>query len=661
MSVSPGRLLPIASTLLIIFLICVGSSSAQSGATVVITPPDTGDFPHLSAYLDVHDASSEFVHALKPQDVSIQEDGVSLPVTELVEQTPGVQFVIAITPGSSFNIRDGMGVSRFEYLLQGLLAGTWTSQTPGMDDFSLLTIGGPQLTHTSSPAALQTELESYTPGETDAIPNLEVLASALQVASDPPARPGMKRAILFITPPQETDVSLGLQSIISSASQQNIHIYVWLLAAPEVFGSPGVNQLRSLADQTQGAFFAFSHGEAVPDLETLLEPLRYIYQLGYTSQVTSPGSHQVAAQVTTESGQFTSASQSFDLDLQAPVPTLLDPPQEIVRTFANQPTPGTAAVTADLEPLEQVLNIMVAFPDGYDHSLTSTRLYVDGAIAAENTQPPFDQLAWDLRSYTQDGVHTLVVEATDNLGLVGKTGETSVSIYVPSPAQGMFIAVSQKKPLLLGAVAVVSASVLVLVLILGGRIRPRLHPGQVRNGAGATEKTAPVGSPQRLSRSKDLISNPLDKTAPAAPIREPLHSKGWFERLPWVRHEEVLAPARAYLIPLVGFDEPTIPAPLQVTAEDISVGSDPHLADLVIVDPSIEGLHSRIRQEGKAFLITDAGTVAGTWVNYEQVTSLGMHLRHMDIIHLGRIGFRFQLSEPGPLRKIIVSPLEPRP
>ena len=100
----------------------------------------------------MHDPSGGFVHALTPQDVSIQEDGVSLPVSELEEQTPGVQFVIAITPGASFTIRDSMGISRYEYLLQGLLAGSWASQPPGVDDFSLLTMGGPQLTHSSSPA-----------------------------------------------------------------------------------------------------------------------------------------------------------------------------------------------------------------------------------------------------------------------------------------------------------------------------------------------------------------------------------------------------------------------------------------------------------------------------------------------------------------------------
>ena len=154
MSGQTGRLLPITLTLLILFIICVGNTSAQSGFTTTLTTPDTSNFPHLTAYLDVHDATGEFVHGLTPQDITLRENGVSVPVSGLEEQKPGVQFVIAISSGASFSIRDTLGISRYEYLLQGLLAGTWISQLSGVDDLSLLTMGGPQLTHSSNPVSL---------------------------------------------------------------------------------------------------------------------------------------------------------------------------------------------------------------------------------------------------------------------------------------------------------------------------------------------------------------------------------------------------------------------------------------------------------------------------------------------------------------------------
>jgi predicted component of type VI protein secretion system len=117
-------------------------------------------------------------------------------------------------------------------------------------------------------------------------------------------------------------------------------------------------------------------------------------------------------------------------------------------------------------------------------------------------------------------------------------------------------------------------------------------------------------------------------------------------------------PIIAYLTPLVDPDETTIPAPLQIIADDTTLGRDPLQANLVISDPSIESVHARIHHEGKSFLITDAGSVAGTWVNYDPVPPKGTQLEHADIIHLGQVGFRFNLAEPDQLRKVVVTPLE---
>ncbi len=658
MSGRPDRWLTIVITLLII-LTGQTRAVAQVTATANLSTPDTTGFPALVAYLDVHDSTGEFIHGLTPQDVVIQEDNVNLPVDSLVESTPGVQYVLAITPGTSFSIRDADGISRFAHLRQGLLAGEWVSQTVSSDDLSLLAADGPQVIHTSNPADLASALETYQPGETDQTPGLEVLASALQVAADPTPRPGMERAILFITPPQEADNSMGLQSIIASARQQGIQISVWLLAAPEVFSSPSVEQLRTLADQTRGTFFAFSHDESVPAIESLLEPLRHVYQLCYHSQVTSSGSHQLVAQVTHGTDLITTPAMTFELDLQPPVVSILNPPITIDRAFSSPPTPGTASVAADLLPAQQIVHLQVDYPDGHDRSVALTRLYVDGTIAAENRTPPFDQLVWDLRPYTQDGSHTLIVEAVDSLGLASKTDETSVRIMVPSTTQGVLIAVSHKSPLLVGVAVLVTSSLLILSLILGGRIRPRPHPGQVIHPPHGEKSAHLINFHKARNRSLPSIDQ-VPETLNSKPARAASLFYRLLAHIPWLKPASLPNPANAYLVPLVGFDEPTLLAPLQINAKDVSLGSDPRSADLVIYDPSIESVHARISQVDTSFVIVDAGTVAGTWVNYEEVAASGASLHHMDIIHLGKIGFRFQLPEPGQLNKVIISPLEPQ-
>jgi hypothetical protein len=650
--------LTLSLLLILFFLVGVRGIKAETAYTASLTAPDTSDFPRLTTYLDIHDQDGGFVHGLSLQDVTMLENDVQVPASVVQEQKTGVQFVIAITPGESFNIRDSLGVSRYEYLLQGLLAGKWISKQSGSDDFSLLTMGGPQVTHSSDPTKLRPSLATYLPNDSQSIPSLEVLAEALQVASDPTSRPGMERAILFITPPQSSEVSLGLQSIIASARQQNIHIYVWMVGAQEVFDLPEADLLRNLADQTQATFFAFSRDEPVPDLESLLEPLRYIYYLGYDSQITTAGSHQVAAQVTVGSDLVITAPQSFDLSLRAPEPAILNPPVEIVRTFYNQPTPGNNNVDAELVPSEQIIEIQVNFPDGYDRPLTRTSLYVDGLLHNENTSPPFNQFFWDLKSYTQDSVHTLSVEVVDNLGIMGNSGETTVRISVPATTQGVMATISQKQPVLVGVVIFISASILILVLILGGRIRPKPHPGQIKVSSPYSGKTPSAGYQERRRQRKDPVTQPV-KIHPTAPLQSKDHSKRWRERLPWFKPREAPVPAIAYLNPLMDSDEATLPAPLPIITDDTTLGRDPLQANLVIADPSIEGLHALIHREGKSFLITDAGTVAGTWVNYNLVPSTGAQLEHADIIHLGQVGFRFNLTEPDQARKIVVTPLEP--
>jgi hypothetical protein len=642
----------------ILLLLLVTGSSAQSAYTVTLSSLDPSSFPHLAAYLDVHNPGGEFTHGLSPGEVTIQENGIQVPVNSLVEKKPGVQFAMAISPGATFTIRDSAGISRYEYLLQALLSGAWSSQLPNQDDFSLLAAGGPQLTHVPDPSSIRSALESYRPSDNEAAPNLEVLSAALQLVSDPTPRPGMERAILFITSPQPVEVALGLQSIVSSASQQNIHIFVWLVAPVESFNLPEIDLLHNLASQTRGTFFAFSHDEPVPDLESLLEPLRYVYQLDYDSHIASAGTWQVVAQLSLAGEQITSLPATFEVDLQPPDVVILDPPVEIERNFASQATVDTTNAFGNMQPQEQRLAIKVTFPDGYTHDLTRTSLYVDGVVVAENISPPFEQFEWDLRPYIQEGTHNLKVEATDNLGLVGQSTEIYVKIIVPSTAQEV-VAVISRKPLVLAGLAVfTAAAIFLLALIIAGRIRPKLYPGQVKRSTIPGIKAPLLNSRRnklpRGGRQASLAKENLITRGEPLPVY-----KRWLALLPWFQCKEEPRSVLAYLDPLVGSDEPTLPAALQLTCEAVALGRDPQKADLIITDPSVEGLHATIRQQGKSFWIIDAGSVAGTWVIYTPVPASGTELKHADIVHLGQVGFRFDLSEPGDLPIITVSPLEP--
>ena len=639
-----------ASVLLAAACVISLRAQAQSTSTVYLSPPDISQFPQLSAYLDLTNPQGSFNSDLVSSAVTILEDGVQLPLTGLQIQRPGVQFVLAITPGAALEIRDGQGHSRYFHLVEGLLGGAWDEQAAGQDDFSLLTSQGAILIHNDNPASLSSLLATYQPPTTGETPTLEVLAQALEVAADPLPRPGMERAVLYITPLQVADIAAGLQTLAARANQQNIHIFVWLVGAPESFYQPTADQLAALTGQTGGSFFTFSGTEPVPDLETYLEPLRPVYRLVYESQVSVPGPHQISAQVSLPEGSLVSPVQTFEVNLQPPIPELLHPPVVIDRSFTATATSGELVPTG-LLPLEQNITLSVTFPDGYPRPLVRSTLIVDEMVVAENTAPPFDTFRWDLRAYTQDGLHTLRVEVVDSLGLVGQSAETVVQVTAPAPEQGLIIAFERQRLLVVGLGVLIAGSVLALVLIIGGRIRPQ--------AGGRGRKAARGKAAARQRRDKDPVTQPVPiPPAGTMPGQARFPLSGWFDRLP--RHSQPAAPQPfAYLTPLVETGVHSLLPPIPLGADTVALGSDPQQSTLVIDDPSVDGLHARLTLTENGFRLVDAGSTAGTWVNYAPIPTEGFTLVHGDLVHLGRSGFRFTLRNGSHRHKPTVQPLEP--
>ena len=174
-------------------------AGAQEGSQARLAPVDTEEFPKISSYLDVRTPEGEFVHGLERQNIVIIEDGDRLPVTELTNLHTGVQIVLAVSPGPSFDIRDVQGLSRYDHLVQALV--DWASARKGstVDDLSIVMANGPETAHQTDLDEWAAVLGSYIPAGRETGPDFDVLARALDVAADPTPSPGMSRAVFFIT------------------------------------------------------------------------------------------------------------------------------------------------------------------------------------------------------------------------------------------------------------------------------------------------------------------------------------------------------------------------------------------------------------------------------------------------------------------------------
>jgi Inner membrane component of T3SS, cytoplasmic domain len=654
----------LAGLLCLIALAAALPSAAQNSISVNLLNPNIEDFPRISAYLDVHSMDG-FVHGLQPGNITIIEDGQQLPVVSLEELNPGVQFVIAITPCYAFDVRDGQGISRYEYLIESMSRGGWEDAQNDLDDFSLAIAGGPEVTHTADSAELLAAMRSFDIPHGEVAPDLEVLSRAIDIAADPTPQPGMERVVLFITSPLLSEATAGVQSLAGRAIQLGVRLFIWLVAPLDYFPLPGATQMRTIAEQSNGSYFGFSGSEDVPTLESYLEPLRFIYSLTYESRAATSGNHQFSVDVSVQGTQASSNLQNYSVEVAPPNPIFISPPSRIERTYSTDEEVDPQTLTAeDLIPVEQALKVRIEFPDGYERELVRTVLLIDGNVAAENSAPPFDVFTWDLSTYHEDGQHLIQVEATDQLGLSGKSIERSVQITVPSTTQSILTTLSRQVYLIAVLLALLILAFLALGMILSGRVRPRLigRPESPRR----KEPLMPVKLLKSRSSLRELREHPVENAVEVRGKSAPLVERAMPRQTIWQRLSGLLSGSKpkaspkafALLIPLSEDGHSTPLAPFQIIEDEIAIGRDAEQAALTLDEPAVEPVHTRLVREGDKLRVLDRNTTAGTWVNYERIPAQGVLLEHGDLLHIGRVGFRFELREPSHQPKIVVIPLD---
>jgi hypothetical protein len=605
---------------------------AQGGARAVLYPADASAFPVVSTFMDVFDATDRFVSGLMPEQVTVLEDGQALPVSRLTEMVVPLQLVTAINPGPALATRDKQGLERFEAIVNEL--STWAQALPAdtPDDMSLVTLSGPIISHASARDWL-VSLQAFRPDFLDSTPNLQTLQIAIETVSVQAPRVGMKRAVFFITPHMDdADVESQVAPLIERAIQNNVRVFVWFADTELFVGTASATAFTNLALQTGGAYFAATELQPYPDPESYFAPLRRLYALQFDSAATVGGSHTVSVQVAGPAGTITSSEQPFSIDIQPPNPIFVSPQLQIVRS----PPEDDPYSTKVLLPADQHLDIIIEFPDGHPRPLRRTTLYVDGQIAAENTVEPFDSFTWDLSGYTVSGEHKIVAEVQDSFDQTRASIEIPVTVTVIQPPRGVAaIFARYRQSIIIGAVAL-AAFVLIMILFAG---RLRLLFAGARSAR--EELIDPLTQP--IPARRQVPANRTKKTIPRRTATKPrskaVEAPAFLRRL----QPDPLAEPGAIFKPAPG-------DPIPLAAAETTFGTDPKQSSCVLDDPSVEALHARILQaEGGKFSVRDAGTIGGTWVNFEPVGAEPHLLEHGDVIHFGQLVFRFELRDaPSP-------------
>lgn len=600
-------------SLLFLLSLCTVPAGAANSGWAEIYDFAADAFPTMQVGLDVYDEDGNVLAGLKAEQIAVYEDGIARPVLALMERQPGVRFVLALNLGPEFARRDAYGISRYAKVAASLTE--WaTRKGVSQDDIFLVTNADVNAVRPQTLQDLRDFFTSFQPPLQQVTPTLGTLARALDAANEPLPQPGMKRVVLFVTslPSSQQEVA-ALQELAAQASTLHVRVHVWIVGSAAYFTTSRATALKDLALQTGGQFATFSGQELLPDVELYLAPLRRAYDLRYASAVTLSGSHTLVVTVSYQGQTYTTAPLTFNLNVLPPNPFLVSPPVQIVRHCPQADQCDPSSLTPDLQELE----IIIEFPDGHPRPLIRTVLYVDGQIVDQNTEKPWHTFSWDLSGYETTAPHSLQVEAIDVLGLSQISAPVTVTVVVAQPPAGWL---RRHVGWVIGAVVFVAG--LVLVVVLSG-----IRPGQVRRRR----------SPRAAS---DVLTQPVPSVRqPGRPVRKA------------ARH------AFASLIRVNEDGQPLTTTPILLGGE-VTFGSDPVKAEIVLHDPSVSPLHARIVQRGESFYIQDEQSISGTWVNFERVTQPRL-LRHGDLIRLGRYGYRFTLRRPPSQLSPQIFPIDP--
>jgi hypothetical protein len=574
----------------------------QIQAQLTVAPPEIEAFPRITLHAALTDGSGRPIADLPPDVFQVLEDGDPVETLQVEKVLVGTRQVFVINSSPGLGVRDSHGRTRYEFAQDELIR-YWRDPEAsllGIDDLSLLTAQGVLIQHSESAAELAAVLDALAPSFEGGTSGYDLILQALDYSSDPAEVGLLPGSLIFLTPLIETPRDLPLANTIARAVESGTAIFPVLFATQETVEAPEVAPLRQLAEATGGELSYYDPGRGLQELASRFLAQRYQYRLTFESRTNAPGNHSLQVRVVADGLEAASLPQSYTIDVRPAELAFIQPPTEVLRQTDDPELPIEA-----IEPRSLQLDILVNFADGHPRPIRQSRLLVDDEVVRIRNSPPFERLEWDLTGYRASGQHTVQAVVVDSLGIQSETIGLPIQITIESPARGL----AAFRPAVDSLVAVAALIVAATVMIGGLTTVLRRSP---QPGESSLARSAPIKRARLQDRS----------------------------------------PSEALLVPVRPAGEP-----LPLTGVDVVMGRDASLAAIVVSDPSVERMHARlIRQADGDYLLRDQGSVAGTWVNYDLVPSEGRRLRNGDLVQLGRVEFRFQLTGKVPPRTVLVYP-----
>jgi len=288
------RVLALAILLTLSFIRPLNTSAdvfAQPQPSLEVSNIDTREFPLIRFDTKPRHLPDSAVDVLNNETLQVLEDGKVLSLHTITETYEGIDLGLAINPGLDLAWRDLKGVSRYDKLIQAFRQLNQVL-TPGSGDrFSLFMNPDYEVTNLTDLDSLLISLANYPENMRKMETNFKSLERALEVLSTDESK--QDKTLLYITVlPYPADAK-KLDSLLTTAQQNDITINIWLTGLTEIVDYPQIPYLRNLAEGSGGSLFLFSGSEPIPDPTNYVLGLGKRYQVSYLSQVRENGSHNL--------------------------------------------------------------------------------------------------------------------------------------------------------------------------------------------------------------------------------------------------------------------------------------------------------------------------------------------------------------------------------
>jgi len=584
--------------------------AAQGNAVLRITRVDTTNFPEVKVYVYTENVSPQANLTLK-----LTEDTVAKTVDNTSERI-GTQTMLVLDASANIAEPGLTGAARKDEVANAVRR--WVGKgvlSVEADWMALLT------PKAGANGAVEVELghswnrdhnavsNALTQFEVDPTLTLTPLFQLIFTALDsfpgvsgliPEEQAALEKSIVVFS--DGSDIVGALQRTDVANRAQNLHVRIHT-----VLIGPGIEETRmnmqGIADVTGGRYVHLTTVEALDDLWQTIVDRGYQRVLTYRSS--QPAPRQVCVQADLGDGRLLNDCVALSIP---PLPKVnvqvLSP--GMGATVDRQ---GVAHDTAlrDLEPKAVAVEVQLSWPDGTPRTVRQLEFTLNNTIQRVDVPPDAGTVEARIAiSDLGEGAYTLLVRATDELGLVGEAMPVTFRIVETRPLPPPLSPQERMVRFLPAYGLQVAAVALGLAALFFALRNPRVR--HVTESFTNTVRT--VTEPFFLNRTKPTMT----------------------------------AAARAQLVLVEGEGEPV--QTIKLTRSNTRLGRERSLVDTVIKNFHVSRLHCRISEEPDgSFKLWNEGSASGTYVNYEEVEFTGRVLQHGDLINLGPVQYRFEYSD----------------